>query len=111
MKNFNRNPGDMMSSAVGSARPGRTTIDLGPDGQRHKESLNALAGALGLGENISELMRWLAETYSAAAAETVAFLQAARDRAAGGDEWNTLAIIHDLLPPITLAADESSDDE
>lgn len=80
------------------------TISL--DRQGHGEqwsSLTALAAALGL-SGVSELARWLAETYSAAPAETVKLLQAARDRAAGGDEWNTLAMLKYLLPPIGLSA-------
>lgn len=91
-----------------SNRPGRTTIDLGPDGQRHKDSLRALAEALGFDGNISELLRWLAGVYSGAARETVLLLKAAGDWAAGGDEWNTLATLHPLLPPISLAAGDET---
>lgn len=91
-----------------TTRPGRTTIDLGPDGQRHKDSLRALAEALGFDGNISELLRWLAEVYSGAARETVLLLKAAGDWAGGGDEWNTLAILHDLLPDFTLTAGDQT---
>lgn len=79
----------------------RTTINLAPG---DLETLRNLAEGLGLGRNLSELVRWLSETYSAAPTETAALLQAARDRAGGGDEWNTLAMLKDLLPPIELSA-------
>jgi hypothetical protein len=52
------------------------------------------------------LLRWLAEVYSGAARETVLLLKAAGDWAGGGDEWNTLAMLKPLLPPITLSADD-----
>lgn len=88
-------------------QPGRTTIDLGPDFDRHKESLRALAAALGL-SGISELNRRIADTYSAAPAETVALLEAAIDRANGGDEWSAFEILHDLLPPFSLSVQQDA---
>ena len=89
-----------------SNRPGRTTIDLGPGHEAVKKTLGLLAERLGL-DGLSELIRWLAETYTAAPTETAALLEAARDRANGGDEWNTLSIVKDLLPLITLSVDEA----
>ena len=85
-------------------RPTRTTINLTPG---DLETLRSLAEGLGLGRNLSELMRWLAETYTTVPSETAALLQAARDRAGGGDEWSTLAIVKDLLPPISLSVNEA----
>ena len=85
-------------------RPTRTTINLAPG---DLETLRNLAEGFGLGRNLSALLRWLAETYTAAPAETAALLEAARDRANGGDEWDTLSIVKDLLPLITLSVDEA----
>jgi len=86
-------------------RPAQTTITL--DSDRHpaqRAALASLAGALGFGGNLSALIRFLADTAAAAPDETAAFLEAARDRATGGNEWSTLVILRDLLPPIALAA-------
>ncbi len=80
----------------------RTTIDLGPDGDAVRESLRQLAQALGLGGNISALMRWLAEAHSVAPDATMTLLEAAGHRADNGDEWITLAIVRRLLPDIAL---------
>ena len=88
---------------MSNIRPGRTTIDLGPGHEAAKKTLGLLAERLGL-NGLSELIRWLAETAAAAPDETAVLLIAARDRAAGWDEWDTLATLKDLLPPIRLAA-------
>jgi len=84
-----------------TTRPGRTTINLAPG---DLETLRNLAEGFRLGRNLTALLRWLAETYTAAPTETAALLEAARDRANGGDEWNTLAILHEILPEFTLVA-------
>lgn len=90
-----------------SQRPSRTTIDLGPESDAVKQALRALAQALGL-TGLSELMRWLAGVYANAPDETAALLEAVRNRASGGDEWQTLADVRDLLPPIALTAQEEN---
>ena len=88
-------------------RPETLTISLDKinhDPQR--TALSELAAALGL-RGISELARWLADTYTAAAAETVALLVAAGGVAAGGDEWDTLLAIRPWLPEITMSTTPS----
>jgi hypothetical protein len=82
-------------------RPSRTTIDLGPESDAVKCSLRALAQALNLA-GLSELMRWLAGVYANEPEAVTALLLAARNRANDGDEWQTLADVRDLLPPVAL---------
>ena len=89
-------------------RPETLTISLDKinhDPQR--TALSELAAALGL-RGISELARCLADTYTAAAAETVALLVAAGGVAAGGDEWDTLLAIRPWLPEITMSTTPNS---
>jgi len=82
------------------------TVSLGQDAARRKAALASLAEALGFGGNISEMLRWLADTADGASDETVVLLEAAGQIAAGGDEWSTLATVKALLPEITLSVDE-----
>lgn len=56
--------------------------------------------------NVSGFLDWFGAVADAAEAETNLLIDAAADCATGGDEWNTLAILKDLLPPITLAVEE-----
>ncbi len=93
---------------MSNIRPGRTTINLGDGHEAVKQTLGELAERLGL-DGLSALIRWLAETAGGAFDETAVLLEAARDRADGGDEWNTLAALKDLLPPIRLAANNRID--
>ena len=81
-------------------------ISLGSDHAEREAALRALADALGLAGNLSALVRYVADSARGALSETAICLQAAQDRAGGGDEWNTLVILKDLLPPITLAAED-----
>lgn len=81
-------------------------ISLGPDHAEREAALRALATTLGLDGNLSAVIRYIADSARGALSETATCLQAAQDRAAGGDEWNTLAILKPLLPPITLAVEE-----
>lgn len=80
-------------------------ISLGPDHAKREIALRALADALGLDGNLSAVVRFVADIAIGDMDGFVLLLRAAQDRAAGGDEWNTLAIIKDLLPPISLAAE------
>lgn len=85
-------------------RPETLTVSLGKaDHAAQREALNDLAEALGL-RGISGLVRWLADTYTGAAAETEALLSAAGGVAAGGDEWGTLLALRPWLPEITISA-------
>ena len=89
-------------------RPETLTVSLSrADHAAQREALNDLAEALGL-RGISGLARWLADTYTAAAAETVALLVAAGGVAAGGDEWDTLLAIRPWLPEITMSTTPNS---
>ncbi len=80
-------------------------ISLGPAHAEREAALRALADALGLDGNLSAVVRFVADIAIGDMAGLVLLLEAAQDWADGGDEWNTLAIIKDLLPPITLAAE------
>ena len=86
-------------------RPDMLRLSLGADSDRHKATLRRLVAALGFGENISELVRWLAETADAAFEETAALLKAAGSVASGGDEWTTLATMTELLPALKVEVD------
>lgn len=90
-----------------SNRPEVLTIALerGRDTEQ-KAALTELAARLDLGGNMSALARWLADAFIAIPEETTLLLMALADRAEGGDAWDTLQLLRDLLPPITLSAQD-----
>lgn len=81
-------------------------ISLGPDHAEREAALRALADALDLDGNLSAVVRFVADIAIGDMPGLVVLLEAAQDRAGGGDEWNTLAILKSLLPPIRLAAED-----
>lgn len=91
-----------------SQRPDVLRVSLGDETARRKAALVALAEALDLGGNISKLTRLLADIADSAPEETATLLKAAHRRAAGGNEWQTLADVRELLPPVALAVAQTA---
>jgi len=83
-------------------RTNRTTLSLPPEAVA---TLRLLADRLGFGGNVSEFLRWLAETADGAFDETVTLLETAGAIAAGGDDWTVLAVVERLLPALRLTVD------
>ena len=84
-------------------RTDQRNISLGPRAAEAEAGLRELALAFGLtgrkgNGSLSQLLLWLADLYENAGPELVACLHAAADRAGGGDEWSTYAILRDFLP-------------
>ena len=80
----------------------RTTLSLGSDAMT---TLRLLADALGFNGNVSEFLRWLAGAADGAFSETVTLLKVAAGIAAGADDWDVLAAMAHLLPPLRLEID------
>ena len=59
--------------------------------------------------NVSGFLDWLGVVAAGAEAETSLLIDAAADLATGGDEWNTLAMLKPLLPPMTVTAEKPHD--
>ena len=83
-------------------RTNRTTLSLPPEAVA---TLRLLADRLGFGGNVSEFLRWLAETADGAFDETATLLKTAGAIAAGGDDWTVLAVVERLLPALRLTVD------
>jgi len=91
-----------------TTRPEVLTISLARDSAgEQKAALTELSARLGM-YGISALARWLADTYAAAPDATTMLLEAAGNRANGGDEWRTLADMRALLPALSLTVEEQS---
>lgn len=91
-----------------TTRPEVLTISLARDSAaEQKAALTELSARLGM-YGISALTRWLADIYAAAPDATTILLEAAGNRANGGDEWRTLADMRALLPALSLTVEEQS---
>lgn len=83
-------------------RPSRTTLSLTPEAV---DTLRLLADRVGFGGNVSEFLRWLANTAAGAFDETATLLKTAGAIAAGGDDWTVLSVVERLLPALRLTVD------
>lgn len=79
-----------------------TSLTLGPDAV---DTLRLLAKKTIGDDNLSEFLRWLANTADGAFDETVTLLKTAGAIAAGGDDWTVLAVVERLLPALRLTVD------